>query len=141
MISKLMTGIEQAIRKEFPETTYKIFTEATERVSPCFFILCVSQSRNAKLGDRFILNTSFEVQYFSGSGNNECWGVAEKLRELLDVISLEEDLVQGRNGNYRVDNGVLHFVMDYNIPMMRRQDAVDFMEEVTVYGKTRKAGK
>lgn len=141
MISKLMTGIEHAIREEFPETTYKIYTETTEYDSPCFFILCISQSRNAKLGDRFMLNTSFEVQYFSGRGNNECWEVAEKLRELLDVISLGEDLVQGRNGNYRVDSGVLHFVMDYNLPMMREQDAVDFMEEVTVYGKARESGK
>lgn len=141
MISKLMTGIEQAIRTEFPETTYKIYTEATEVVSPCFFILCVSQSRNAKLGDRFILNTTFEVQYSSGRGNNECWEVAEKLRELLDVISLGGDLVQGRNGNYRVDSGVLHFVIDYNIPMMREQDVVDFMEEVTVYGKASERGK
>lgn len=73
MVNKLITGIGQAIRREFPETTYKIYTEKTEQdlKRPCFFILCVNQRREAKLNERFRLNSSFDVQYFPYVGNVE----------------------------------------------------------------------
>jgi hypothetical protein len=137
MIYNLISGIEQAIRREFPESTYRIYTENTEQgmEKPCFFILCMKQSSNAKLGRRFMLNTSFDVQYFTSIGNNECWEAAEKLRSLLGEITVDGCLVRGSNLNFGVESGVVRFFIDYNLPMMQEQEAVEFMEEVTVYGK------
>lgn len=137
MINNLISGIGQAIRSDFPEEAYRIYTEKIEQglEKPCFFILCANQRYDAKLGSRFMLNTSFDVQYFSSLGNNDCWEVAEKLRGFLEEITVDGSLVQGTSINYRVENGVLHFLIDYNIPMMHEKDAVEFMEEVTVYGK------
>ncbi len=140
MINDLMTGISQAIRREFPETTHSIYTEETEQVMqiPYFFILCVSQSHNAKLDNRFFLDSSFDVQYYPKVGCNECWEVAEQLRGLLEEVLVDGSLVRGNNMSYKVENGVLHFVIDYNLPMIYEKEAVELMGGVTIYGKTGK---
>ncbi|WMI82025.1 phage tail terminator family protein [Anaerotignum sp. MB30-C6] len=143
MINNLITGITQAIRREFPEPYFGIYTEKTDQLmqKPCFFILCVNLSHKAKLGNRFIFKSSFDVQYFSEVGNNECWEVAEKLRGLLEEIGVDGHLVQGSSINYRVESGMLHFLIDYNVPMVHGNNAVEFMERVKVFGKTSKTGK
>jgi hypothetical protein len=142
MIHDLITGITEAIRSEFAEETYCVYTESPEEGAqvPYFYILCVNQSHNAKLGGRFTLNSSFDVAYFPSVGNNECWEVAEKLRALLDQITVGGDLIQGTSINYGVDSGVLHFLINYNLPMVYKEDTVEFMEEVTVNGKVSETG-
>lgn len=139
MVDKLITGIAQAIRGGFPEESYLIYTEKTEQgiQEPCFFILCVTQDHTAKLGGRFWLNTSFDVHYFPEVGNDESWKVAETLRELLEWIMVDGNLIRGTSINYRVEDEVFHFFIDYNLPMTHSKDAVEFMEEVKIHGKTR----
>lgn len=140
MINDLMTGISQAIRRKFPETTHSIYTEGTEEVMqvPYFYILCVSQSHKAKLDNRFSLDSSFAIQYFPKAGSNECWEVAEQLCGLLEEIFVDGSLVRGSNMGHKVENGALHFLIDYNLPMMYEKEAVELMGEVTIYEKNRK---
>jgi hypothetical protein len=143
VVNKLITGIAQAIRKEFPATTYKVYTEKTEQGirKPCFFILCVTQNHEARLKDRFRLESTFDIHYFPKNGNAEGWEVAEKLRMILEWITLDGDFLLGSNMNYKMEDGVLHFFVDYTLNMVHKKEPYDFMEEVKVYGKIRETGK
>lgn len=140
MVNKLITGIGQAIRREFPETTYKIYTEKIEQdlKRPCFFILCVNQWHEAKLNDRFHLNSSFDVHYFPNVGNAEGWETAEKLWSILEWITLQDVLIRGSSMNYKIEDGILHFFVDYNVSMDRKKEPNVFMEEVKVNGEISK---
>lgn len=139
MVGDLITGIAQGIRAIFPEEPYKIYTERTEQGinEPCFFILCITQSHDSELGDRFMLNISFDIHYFPKNGNKECWEVADALRGILEWITVGEDLIRGINMNQRVENGVLHSFVDYNLHMTHKKIPDVYMGEVNVYGKTR----
>ena len=74
------------------------------------------------LGRRFIKRNPFDIQYFhSAPGNNaEMFTVAEKMIEVLDFITLPNgDQLHGTNVNYEVVDNVLHFFVNYNLPMIR----------------------
>ncbi|WP_313524824.1 phage tail terminator family protein [Anaerotignum sp.] len=140
MVNKLITGIGQAIRREFPETTYKIYTEKTEQdlKRPCFFILCVNQRREAKLNERFRLNSSFDIQYFPYVGNVEGGETAGKLWLVLEWVTIDDALIRGSSMNYKIEDGILHFFVDYNVSMDRKKEPNVFMEEVKVNGEISK---
>ena len=142
MVNKLITGIAEAIRKEFPVSTHKIYTEKTEQGTkePCFFILCITQWHDPKLKDRFRLNTSFDIHYFPKAGNAEGWEVAERLRLLLEWVAIDDALIRGTSINYKMEDGTLHFFVDYNFNMDTKKEPYAYMEEVKVNGKIAKAG-
>lgn len=143
MVNKLITGIAEAIRKEFPVVTYKIYTEKTEQgiQKPCFFILCVSQWHDAKLRDRFRLDASFDIHYFPQTGNAENWDTAETLQSLLEWITIDSNLIRGSSINYKIEDGILHFFIDYNLNMRHKGETYEYMEEVKVNGKISKTGR
>ena len=143
MVNKLIAGIAEAIRKGFPTATHKIYTEKTEQgiQKPCFFILCVSQWHDAKLRDRFRLDASFDIHYFPKLGNAENWDTAETLRSFLEWITIDGNLIRGSSINYKIEDGILHFFIDYNLNMTQKAGTYEYMEEVKVYGKVSKTGR
>jgi len=142
MVSNIKMGIAQKIRTVFTESDYMLYTEMIEQgfAEPCFFVSLISQTQKQGLANRYKETYCFEVLYYpSGEGNKseECLAVAEGLYELLEYVTVREDLLRGINLNSKIKEGVLHFYADYNIFAIREKAPETNMEEVIVYGETK----
>lgn len=106
---------------------YEIFQNDVEQSleEPCFLIAVLQPEVIPMLGRRFIKRNPFDIQYFpSAPGNNaEMFTVAEKLIEVLDFITTPNgDQLHGTSVNYEIVDNVLHFFVNYNLPMIRPAD-------------------
>ena len=142
MVNEIILGIAEKIRTAYPESGHKLYTESIEQgfKEPCFFVQLITQSQMQRLGNRYMETYSFDVQYFpneNGSENEECLGVSEELYELLEYITVDGDLLRGTSLNSRVQEKVLHFFVDYTVPIVRIKAKDEKMEGVIIYGETK----
>lgn len=103
---------------------YEIFQNNIEQglKEPCFFISILKPEIIPMLGRRFIQRNPFDIQYFPTSpGNNaEMITAAETMIGALDFITLPGgDLLHGTSVNYEVVDNVLHFFVNYNLPVLK----------------------
>lgn len=123
MLNEIIKGISMALNAAFGDE-YEIFQNDVEQglEEPCFLIAVLQPEVTPILGRRFIKRNPFDIQYFpSAPGNNaEMFTVAEKLIEVLDFITLPNgDQLHGTSVNYEIVDNVLHFFVNYNLPMIR----------------------
>ncbi len=142
MVNNIILGIAQKIRAVFTESEYRLYTEKVEQgfSEPCFFVSVINQMQRQRLGNRYRETYSFDIIYFpseDGEVNKECLAVAEELYELLEYITAENDQLRGINLNSRVDDNVLHFLVDYNVSIVCTKAAEEKMEGVIIYGETK----
>lgn len=142
MVNNIILGIAQKIRTVFTESEYRLYTEKVEQgfSEPCFFVSLINQMQSQRLGNRYKEVYSFDIIYFpseDGEVNKECLSVAEELYELLEYITAENDQLRGTHLNSRVDDNVLHFLVDYNVSIVRTKAVEEKMEGVIIYGETK----
>ena len=106
---------------------YEIYQNDVEQSlkEPCFLISVLQPEVTPMLGRRFIKRNPFDVQYFPANPRNnaEMFTVAEAMMETLDFITLSGgDLLHGTGVNYEVVDNVLHFFVNFNLPMIRSTD-------------------
>lgn len=123
MLNEIIKGISMALNTAFGDG-YEIFQNNVEQglKEPCFFIAVLKPEITPMLGRRFIQRNPFDIQYFPTSpGNNaEMITVAGTMVEALDFISLPNgDQLYGTSVNYEIVDNVLHFFVNYNLPMIR----------------------
>lgn len=134
MINKVIEAISKNLYTEFG---YKVHMEEIKQglQEPCFFIQCLNPAFRRFLGERYLRNNQFAIQYFPQSKNayqRECNQVAETLIWLLKWITLdgEKTPIQGTEMNYEITEGVLHFFVNYDF-FVRREIEKDEMETMT----------
>lgn len=142
MVNNIVLGIAQKIRTVFTESEYRLYTEKVEQgfSEPCFFVSLINQIQRQRLGHRYRETYSFDIIYFPSEDaevNKECLAVAEELYELLEFITAGDDQLRGININSRVDDNVLHFLVDYNVSIVRTKAVEEKMEGVIIYGETK----
>ena len=103
---------------------YEIYQNDVEQglKEPCFLIAVLQPEITPMLGRRFIKRNPFDIQYFPTNPRNnaEMFTVAETMMEALDFITLPSgDLLHGTSVNYEIVDNVLHFFVNYNLPMIR----------------------
>ncbi|MEA5084356.1 MAG: hypothetical protein VB018_09400 [Lachnospiraceae bacterium] len=142
MVTNIILGIAEKIRTRYAQGGYKLYTESIKQgfEEPCFFVQLITQVQTQRLGNRYMETYSFDIQYFpneNGGENKECLDVSEELYELLEYIAVNEDLLRGMSLNSRVQDRVLHFFVDYVVPVVRTKAEEEKMEEVIIYGETK----
>ena len=123
MLNEIIKGISMALNTAFGDG-YEIFRNNIEQglKEPCFFISILKPEIIPMLGRRFIQRNPFDIQYFPTSpGNNaEMITAAETMIGALDFITLPGgDLLHGTSVNYEVVDNVLHFFVNYNLPVLK----------------------
>ena len=123
MLNEIIKGISMALNTAFGDG-YEIFQNNIEQglKEPCFFISILKPEIIPMLGRRFIQRNPFDIQYFPTSpGNNaEMITAAETMIGALDFITLPGgDLLHGTSVNYEVVDNVLHFFVNYNLPVLK----------------------
>lgn len=144
MVDKIIKAISKTLNQVFGDDFEIYFSKDVQQglKEPCFFIALMGSSRIRRIGVRYRMFNSFDVQYFPKIklGNIEMIGVAEQLLDALEFIQLSDgDLVQGTAMNFSIQDGVLHFFVDYNM-FLKKEVALDEMETLTVDANTIQEG-
>ena len=109
MINEIIKGVSMKLNATFG-AGYKIYQNDVEPdISPL--------QKN-----RFMNRNPLDVHYFPTSGRNnaELFTMAGDLMECLEFITLPNgDQLHGTSVNYEVVDNVLHFFVNYNLPMIR----------------------
>lgn len=141
MINDIISGITNGIYEEFG-SGHKIYTENIEQglSEPCFFIVLLEAQQSRIIGNRFMLNASFDVHYFPSTKakNKEMQEAAQRLYGVLQRITLlDGDMLNGFDLKWEMVEDVLHFFVSYK-PTVKYQEAIEEdMAELIVAAKTK----
>lgn len=131
-INDIKIGINNALDKEFPNTT--IYGEEIKQgfEEPCFFIKILSSAQDKQLNRRYKKNIFFDVHYFSDKEdiNSDCLEMADKLYEELEYIKVGNSLYRSSDMTHEVINGVLHFMLQFNYCVIKQVEEVPKMESL-----------
>lgn len=131
MIQKIIDGICLAISSSFGDD-YEIYTESVEQdlKDGSFSIVPVNPTNSRFLGNRYFRENQFCIHYFpkTDKRNAECLEVIEELCDLLEFIEVDGDLVRGTDMSNEMDDGVLHFFVNYDFFEFRKPDEA-YMED------------
>lgn len=136
MVNAVIQGIAEKLRTVFSVDEYNIYIEQAPQSlkAPCFFILCISSSERHVLDCRYRFNSSYDVSYFPAkdSDREECHTVARQLFDLLEFVPTVDGMVRGTEMNTNITDGVLHFLVDYNLFLKKEKPKEDNMETLRV---------
>lgn len=117
MVNKIINGICLALSSNFGEER-EIYTEAVEQglEDGSFAIVCLNPTNSRFMGDRYFRTNQFCIHYFpkTNEPNAECHEILEDLYDVLELIEVDGDLVRGTNMTSEMEDGVLHFFVNYD---------------------------
>ncbi len=139
MMEQICKGMQDAIHEAFG-VGYPIYTEDLEQgfLKPCFFISLVRGSRKPLPGKRYYCENQFLVRYFTEKEQvetAEVLRVCQSLCDCLALVSVDDGWVRGSNMQYEMADGVLRFLLNYNVTMLQLEEEVP-MEAMTAGIKT-----
>lgn len=110
MVNDLINGMIAALKEEFPDIP--VYDELVNQgiVEPSFFVRCVEPNRRLFRGRRYFQKNMMEVVYFPPKENRyqNSNDVVESLFGCLEILSLPDGLIRGRNMN-------VHTNADYTV--------------------------
>lgn len=134
MIQKIIEAISIAIHGEFGDG-YKVHyhNEGQDLNEPCFLIVVVDYLKEQLLGSRSIRRLPFDVHFFPSQGNKQCWEVADRLMNALEIITtVDGDKFAGTSMEANIVDGVLHFKVNFNFIATVSTADFDNMSEIKV---------
>lgn len=134
MINKIIDAISSALFNEFGET-YKIYTDEVKQGhnAPCFSIFCINPSRKHFIGNKYMNRNLFMVLYFPSDTDESSYeinDVTERLFNCLEYINESNDLIRGSGMTVEVVDGVLNFMVQYNLYTINTTEKADLMGEL-----------
>lgn len=129
MLKKTIVGISKALHETFKKA-YAIHIDNIEQDlnTPCFKITSLNPSQEQRLGKRYERFQPFDIIYFPNNEKEctcECMEVTEKLFDVLEYISIDGDLVRGINMSAEIQDGILHFFVDFNMFVIKQQERIN----------------
>lgn len=133
MNKEVLLGIAQALDAAFG---YPVYIDSINQklAPPCFLIDRVQGELQKKLGNRYKSGNYYDIKYFTETEKPamEYLGVEEKLYNTLEYIEIEGSPTKGTNMKSSVTDGVLHFFVNYNFHVIKTEDKVDKMHDLTI---------
>lgn len=127
----LIHGIAQSIDCVFGD--YEIYEDEVEQGlnAPCFLISEIDNSLKLVLGNRYLSSHSFDIHYFPKENHvREMHQVSDALFGTLEYINTEEGLIMGSNLRSNIQDGVLHFFVDYEFFAVKDVKKEESMQEM-----------
>lgn len=128
---KLIQAIAKGIDGVFEDC--EIYEDEIEQGlnEPCFLIAEIDNSMELVLGSRYKESHSFDIHYFPKENFvREMHQVSDVLFEILEYIDTGEGLLRGSNLRSNIQDGVLHFFVDYEFFVMKNRKREAPMEEL-----------
>lgn len=138
MVNSIIKGIAKKLNETFG-AGYKIYKEDIEQnfVEPCFSIVHIMSINSGKLPHRYLRTNRFNVQFFPESNihaKNDIYEVAEKMLLEMEYITVDGNLCRGTDMRYEIEDGVLHFFVNYNLFIKKEQEKVPMLDLQTNSG-------
>lgn len=139
IMEQICKAMEDAIHGAFGDG-YPIYTEDLKQgfLKPCFFISFVRGSRKSLPCKRYYCENQFLVQYFTEKEQvetAEMLKVAQSLCHCLGLLLVDDGPIRGSHMQYEMADGVLRFLLNYNVTMLQAEEEVP-MEEMTACIRT-----
>lgn len=133
MINAIIEAISMALNAEFGDN-YEIHMEEIKQdlKEPCFFISCINPTSSLFLGNRYLRESMFCIQYFpeqKGNEKRECNEVAERLFLCLEWLDIDGEQVKGTRMKCEVVSGILNFFVNYDV-YIQKAVSLPTMEEL-----------
>jgi hypothetical protein len=140
MVNEILKSISVTLNRVFGDDFEVYFSKDVQQglQEPCFIIALMGTSRIRRIGLRYRQFNSFVVQYFPAEKrcNTEMIEVGEQLLDAFETIQLADgDLVHGTELTYDIRDGVLHFMVDFNM-FLKKEPDLEEMETITVDANT-----
>lgn len=118
MVNDIVTGITVQLNKKFGDSK-KIYTSNVEQglEQPCFFVKLLTAINTPLIGKRKKRDYPFDIHYFPSdeTDNEEMMAVGDCLMEVLEyIVMLDGDMLRGKDLEYEIRDGVLHFSVTYS---------------------------
>ena len=131
MINAIIEAISIALDAEFGGN-YEIHMEEIRQdlKEPCFFISCINPTSSLFLGNRYLRENMFCIQYFpgqKGSEKRECNETAERLFLCLEWLDVGGGKVKGTRMKCEVVSGILNFFVNYDV-YVQKEESLPAME-------------
>ena len=133
MGNDIVDGIAVRLGELFPDIEVHRDEIGQGFEEPCFFILPLRVAQEAKLGNRYYRRHSFDVHYFprTEGASEELQEVTDTLLMGLEYILMGGDLIRASRTEAEIHDGVLHFMADYDVFVLREREKVPPMEMLT----------
>ena len=139
MLNDILHAVTVRLDETFNHTdnAVAIYTDSVKQglTKPCFFVSFIRTSMKQVIGRRYYSSNPLSVQYIpvEEEETEHLYEIAETLTEELEWIQLKNgDLLHGTSMERYVEDGVLTFLVDYNLYMYRKGTAEDMMEELEI---------
>lgn len=140
MVNKVLNATTTLLGKTFG-TDYRYYIENVEQglTKPCFhvaFLENFSRSRGPVLYDRTF---PMIIHFFTDKKENkitECYKMAEMLSELLELITIEGNLVRGKNISWNITDDVLQFFITYEFTTQKVTNSETNMDNIVSKSNT-----
>ncbi|NLY79164.1 MAG: hypothetical protein GX072_04480 [Lysinibacillus sp.] len=104
--------------------------------APAFFILFLNLEQIQQIGNRWRINTLFNVQYFPQNGRAEASNMSLKVQQALKEITLLNGTTMlSTNGNTEIVDGNAHNFINFNF-FLQEIEAKEFMWSLEQRSKT-----
>ena len=140
MGNDIVDGIAVRLGQLFPDIEVHRDEIAQGFDAPCFFIKTLRTVQTAKLDNRYFRRYSLDVHYFpqmNGSAMTDVQEVAAALLMGLEYILVGDSLVRAARTEYEVHDDVLHFMVDYDMFILREREKVPYMMTLTQRQKSK----
>lgn len=132
MILNLIEGIKQILQKEW---NIQVNTDNTEIDKPNFKISVPYSDEKSLMGDRCVRQIQVDICYNPDENSSliECYGIAERLFEVLDIVPLPDGgNARGQNKKFEFTDGVVifHAGFDFILTMEKEIDEENLMGTV-----------
>lgn len=139
MQNDIMDAVTNRLFEMFGEDC-EIHTNSVEQdlKEPCFFVSFLEPSRKSLLGRQYRIVYGMSIQYFPSSRKapeRECNEVMDSLTEGMEYITLADGRMRrGREMSGRVEDGILTFLVTYDLFGARQGSETEAMKELEVKG-------
>ena len=135
MLNDIMDAVTRRLNELFGDG-YEIYTDAVEQglKEPCFFVQFLEPSEKPMIGRRYYRETAMCIQHLPGDTvqpSRELNRVADILMDGMEYVTLANgDLLRGTGRSHRTEDGVLSFLVSYNMFVLKQPAGEDPMESI-----------
>lgn len=141
MMHEIQSSVVTQLNKIFPEAEFYMDDIGQDFTEPCFFILAVSSEQKQVIKDRYYRQYAFDIQYFpqdTGAPAEEISEVEAVLWTALEYVELQDGLVRGTQMRTQIIDGILHFFVQYDVFVLKKQEQIPVMEKFKQVQKIKK---
>lgn len=130
-INDIITAISIKLNQTFGDSYKNYIDEVPQGFeTPAFFILFLNLENIRQIGNRWKVNTLFNIQYFPKNGRSEASSMALKVQQALSQIELlNGSIMLGTNANSEIVDGNAHNFINFNF-FLQEVETKEFVESI-----------